>query len=214
LNASGSASVTVVLKDGGGTANGGQDTSAPAIFTISVTAVNDLPTITVAAGGQALSDNSGRINLLIADVETPAASLTLSASSSNTQLVPIGNITFGGAGANRTATIRTAAGQTGSAVITLRVSDGQLSGTTTVTVIAGGNGNDVLTGTDGPDILFGQNGDDRLTGGGGIDLLVGGNGNDTLTGGGGADSFSGGQGTDTATDFTPAEGDTKDNTFP
>jgi hypothetical protein len=43
LNANGSATITVVLKDNGGTANGGQDTSAEQTFTITVNAVNDAP---------------------------------------------------------------------------------------------------------------------------------------------------------------------------
>ena len=45
-NASGSATITLVLKDNGGTANGGQDTSPPQTFTITVTAVNDVPSFT------------------------------------------------------------------------------------------------------------------------------------------------------------------------
>lgn len=43
-NANGSATITVVLMDNGGTANGGQDTSAPQNFTITVNPVNDPPT--------------------------------------------------------------------------------------------------------------------------------------------------------------------------
>jgi VCBS repeat-containing protein len=49
-NANGTATVTVVLKDNGGTANGGVDTSAAQTFTITVTAVNDTPTITPPSG--------------------------------------------------------------------------------------------------------------------------------------------------------------------
>jgi hypothetical protein len=45
-NANGSATVTVRLKDDGGTANDGIDTSAPQTFTIAVTAVNDAPSFT------------------------------------------------------------------------------------------------------------------------------------------------------------------------
>ena len=48
---------------------------------------------------------TGTLNLVVADVETPAGSLTLSATSSNTAVVPLGNISFGGSGANRTVTI-------------------------------------------------------------------------------------------------------------
>ena len=43
-NANGTADITVVAKDNGGTANGGVDTSAPETFTITVLPVNDAPT--------------------------------------------------------------------------------------------------------------------------------------------------------------------------
>jgi VCBS repeat-containing protein len=42
-DATGSATVTVVLRDDGGTADGGVDTSAPQSFTITVTPINDAP---------------------------------------------------------------------------------------------------------------------------------------------------------------------------
>ena len=42
-NASGTATITLVLQDDGGTANGGVDTSAPQEFSITVTAVADPP---------------------------------------------------------------------------------------------------------------------------------------------------------------------------
>ena len=45
-NASGSATLTLQLSDDGGTANGGNDTSAPYNFTLTVTPVNDAPTAT------------------------------------------------------------------------------------------------------------------------------------------------------------------------
>jgi len=52
------------------------------------------------------------------------SNLQLSAASSNPGLVPLGNIVFGGSGANRTVTVTPAAGQTGSATITVTVNDG------------------------------------------------------------------------------------------
>src|SRR5262249_8067287 len=48
-NANGSATITLVLKDNGGTDNGGVDTSAAQTFTITVNPVNDAPVL----------DNSG-----------------------------------------------------------------------------------------------------------------------------------------------------------
>jgi len=46
-DAHGSATVEVKLRDDGGTANGGQDTSAPQVFTITILPVNDAPTFTM-----------------------------------------------------------------------------------------------------------------------------------------------------------------------
>ncbi len=75
LNANGSATVTVIIKDDGGTDNGGMDTSARQTFTVNVTPVNDAPT----ADAQSVStgeDNALNILLTGSDVETPASSLS------------------------------------------------------------------------------------------------------------------------------------------
>jgi hypothetical protein len=52
-NTSGTATFNVTAKDNGGTANGGQDTSAPVSFTITVTGQNDAPVL----------DNTGNMTL-------------------------------------------------------------------------------------------------------------------------------------------------------
>jgi hypothetical protein len=57
------------------------------------------------------------------DGQTPAASLTVSASSSNPTLLPNGNITFGGAGIVRNVSLNPVSGQTGTAQITITVTD-------------------------------------------------------------------------------------------
>ena len=69
----------------------------------------------------------GAVPFTVGDTETAAGSLTVSGTSSNTTLVPNGNIVFGGSGANRTVTVTPAANQNGSANITVTVSDGSLS---------------------------------------------------------------------------------------
>jgi hypothetical protein len=56
LDANGSATITVVLRDDGGTANGGIDTSGPQSFTITVTAVNDPPSFTKGPDQTVLED--------------------------------------------------------------------------------------------------------------------------------------------------------------
>jgi subtilisin-like proprotein convertase family protein len=57
-NANGTAKVTVVAQDNGGTANGGVDTSAPLFFTIAVTAVNDAPSFMVGSN-QTINEDAG-----------------------------------------------------------------------------------------------------------------------------------------------------------
>src|SRR5205823_7390540 len=71
--------------------------------------------------------STGPISFVVGDVDTPASSLILSASSSNPALVPPENIIFGGSGANRTVTITPATNQFGTATITVTVSDGSLT---------------------------------------------------------------------------------------
>jgi hypothetical protein len=63
------------------------------------------------------------ISFVINDGETAATSLTLSKGSSNTTLVPIGGIVFGGTDTNRTVTITPAAGQQGTTILTVTVTD-------------------------------------------------------------------------------------------
>jgi type IV pilus assembly protein PilY1 len=55
-DAFGSATVTIELQDSGGTANGGEDTSAPYVFTITVNMVNDPPTFTPGPDQEVLED--------------------------------------------------------------------------------------------------------------------------------------------------------------
>lgn len=61
-NSFGSANLTVSLKDNGGTANGGQDTSATQTFTITVNSVNDAPAFTKGAN-QTVGEDSGFVNV-------------------------------------------------------------------------------------------------------------------------------------------------------
>jgi hypothetical protein len=127
-NQSGTATITITVTD----ANNG---TASDTFTLTVNAVNDLPTISDIAN-QTINENTatGALSFTIGDVETPAASLTVSGSSSNTTLVPNANISFNGSGANRTVTVTPAANQFGTATITVTVTDGN-SGTASDTFV-------------------------------------------------------------------------------
>src|SRR4051812_19760982 len=70
------------------------------------------------------------IQLGLSDAETSVFALQLSGASSNPTLVPTENIFFGTAGAFRYLTVTPAFGQTGTATITVTVSDGQDSTST------------------------------------------------------------------------------------
>jgi hypothetical protein len=96
---------------------------------------NTAPT-TSSIASQTINANGsvGPLAFTIGDGQTAAASLTVSASSSTTTLVPNSAIVLGGSGANRTVTVTPAANQSGTATITLTVSDGSLSTSTSFTL--------------------------------------------------------------------------------
>ena len=82
-NANGAATVTVVLKDSGGTTDGGVDTSASQSFTITINAVNDAPVVDLNGGAPGtgfsatFTEGGGAVtlvdsaNLTVSDVDTP-----------------------------------------------------------------------------------------------------------------------------------------------
>ena len=76
-NASGTATVSVKLKDDGGTANGGANESAVQTFTITVTAVNDAPDAVNDAKTTA-EDTATNINVLANDTDVDGDSLSVS----------------------------------------------------------------------------------------------------------------------------------------
>jgi N-acetylneuraminic acid mutarotase len=115
-NQYGSVVITVTVRD----ANGA---TASRSFTLTITPVNDLPTISLIFNQTTNEDTPITVNFTIGDVETPAGSLTLSKSSGNTDLVPDANISFGGSGTDRTVSLTPAANQYGSVVITITVHD-------------------------------------------------------------------------------------------
>ena len=140
-NANGTATVTVTVQDNGGTAIGGVATSAAQTFTLTVTAVNDAPTLTSIANQTTMSGTAtAALAFTVGDAETAPGSLGLSATSSNLAFVPNANIVFGGSGAARTVTVTPVAGQSGTVTITLTASDGSLTGSTSFNLSVDGMG--------------------------------------------------------------------------
>jgi hypothetical protein len=193
---------TVIASIPGNAANdaaGNVNTASTSIDNTVTFLLNVAPTVTVVVGGSCGSGTDGTMNLLVSDANTPLGNVTLSAISSNTALVPIANIVFGGSEANRTLTI-TAVPQTKAqnSIITITVNDGQ-GGTSTliVRVFVGTNQKQTITGSSDADMIFGLNGDDTINAGAGNDLVCGGNGKGVVNGGAGDDTLDGGTGDDT-----------------
>ena len=110
----------------------------------------------VAAGGSCGSDDrSGTLNLIVADIDNPAA-VSHSARSPATRRCAERERELGRLGRQPHDHRATALGKTGTAALIVTVSDGAKTGTVTVTITikAGGNSNDTLTGAaqlrDGP----------------------------------------------------------------
>ncbi|MFN8634357.1 MAG: Ig-like domain-containing protein [Chloroflexota bacterium] len=74
------------------------------------------------------------IPFTVGDDQTPPASLTIHATTSDQSLVPNANVVLGGSGANRTVTVTPAANQNGLVDVTLTVSDGSFTSSTTFTL--------------------------------------------------------------------------------
>jgi hypothetical protein len=128
-NQMGSATITLTVNDGTST------TSDSFVLTVTNTA----PTISNVSDQSINANNStSALAFTIGDAETAATSLLMTASSSNTALVPVANIVFAGSGASRTVTVSPVSNQAGTAIITLTVSDGyaQSSDSFVLTVIA------------------------------------------------------------------------------
>ena len=129
---SGTATITVTVSDG--------TDNTPTNFTLTVTAVNDSPTITAITDQTTLEDTpTSAIAFSISDAESLPADLTLTAASSNTTVVPDANIVFSGTGANRTVIITPASNQSGTSTITITVSDGSATASTNFVLTVNAN---------------------------------------------------------------------------
>ncbi|MEY4385611.1 MAG: hypothetical protein RLY20_894, partial [Verrucomicrobiota bacterium] len=140
-NQAGVSTITIFATDGAVTNSRG--------FLLTVSSGNLPPTIAAIPDKTVLIGRAaGPFNLTISDPETPTGSLILSASSSNTNLVPNANLIPFNSGV-QTLVVQPVDGQVGSSVITVSVSDG-LNVTSTnfnFTVIAAPPGTGIFNAT-------------------------------------------------------------------
>ncbi len=102
--------------------------AAPSQQTNTAPTISAIPNVTTAVGIVVLSSPFS-----IWDTQTAARQLTLTAASSNLTLLPVANITIIGSDTVRTLRLTPAAGQSGTATVTITVSDGALSSSTNFT---------------------------------------------------------------------------------
>lgn len=102
------------------------DGALSAADTVSVTVqapVNTPPTISAIADRTTLIATVTLAAFTVGDAQTAATALTLAKASSDTGLLPLGNITFSGTGAERSVRLKPAAGRSGPVTVTITVTD-------------------------------------------------------------------------------------------
>ncbi|ETR66634.1 MAG: NHL repeat containing protein, partial [Candidatus Magnetoglobus multicellularis str. Araruama] len=123
-NSYGGGTITIIATDGGGL-------TASDSFSITVTEVNDAPTSTSISSLTLIENQvSSALSFTITDLESNAADLTVTASSSNTSLVDNSNIVIEGTGSSQTISITPTANEYGTVTITISITDGDLTATT------------------------------------------------------------------------------------
>ena len=140
---SGTATITLTVSDG--------EKSTASAFTLTVAStiagntppvIQSLPDALLASG-----ETFGPFPLVIKDDESAESALTLSATSSNTDLIPTSAIVFGGQNWGRSVTITPASGKTGRATLTFTVSDGtRTASSACVLEVISGNTPPAITG--------------------------------------------------------------------
>lgn len=129
--ATGVATITVMVKDGGGLA----------CVTSFIYKVYPPPTIS-SIGNKLINIGTvatSALGFTVSDSVNSAASLAVTGASSNLTLVPIAGLALGGSGASRTVTLTPAAGVSGCTTITLTVTDaGGLTATSAFTLTVNG----------------------------------------------------------------------------
>ncbi|GAB6139596.1 hypothetical protein JCM14076_03250 [Methylosoma difficile] len=207
-----------IFNDGNTGAQGsGGDLSAIGTTTVSITNVNQAPTLPAPASinylDTAFDDSFGIVSGFLNTTDADGDTLTYAvlggkneAGGLMTQTTTDGTLTLNtSTGEYSFAPIDTQLEQltsNKSLSFDLNVSDGSLMATQTLIIninqsgITESNGNDTLTGSDRDDVMRSLRGDDNLSGLKGNDQLRGGQGNDYLLGGQGDDNLHGENGND------------------
>ena len=153
-NASGMATITVVVTDDGGVANGGVN-AATITFVVTVTPVNDAPTLAAINNPLAILENAGLQMVNLSGISAGGGEnqvLTLTASSSDPGLIPNPTVSYANGSPTGSLSYAPVANASGSATISVVVTDdgdvsngGVNSATNTFTVTVAAVADDVGT---------------------------------------------------------------------
>ncbi len=145
LNANGTATITIRAVDDGTNGIGESNVSAEQSFTITMTPVNDAPTMTQLGALTIDEDTTTTWDFTIDDVESDENELILSYETSDTALLAKANIQITGTGANRHLTVTPTSDKSGVVSITLTIQDSNGASTTQVIPITVTSINDAPT---------------------------------------------------------------------
>jgi hypothetical protein len=124
-NRAGTATITVTVRDNGGMANGGNDTFTRT-FNVSVTPINDPPTLDVIPSPPPIPVGAGSQSINLTGISAGTAEsqvLTVTATSSNPALIPDPTVTYTSPSSTGSISYQPLAGQSGVALITVTVTD-------------------------------------------------------------------------------------------
>jgi hypothetical protein len=125
-NQSGTAVITLTVRDDGGTAHGGIDTFTRT-FMVNVTAVNDVPTLGEVLDPAAILEDAGEQTVVLQGISAglnETQTLTITATSSNPSLIPHPTVSYTSPSASGSLSYTPVTNQSGTAVITVTVRDG------------------------------------------------------------------------------------------
>ncbi len=126
----GTSNIVVTVDDNSGTATA----TSKASMILTVTPVNDAPTISNFQTSYTMKeDSTATISFTVADVDSSTDAITGTVSSSNQVLVPNANLSFTGSGNIRMLTIKPSADRSGTAEITVIISDNDTTDPKTTT---------------------------------------------------------------------------------
>jgi hypothetical protein len=179
-------------------ASDGRATSATTTVSLDVTAeapVTDVPpTLTIDAARACGQRGAATVVVNVVDPDT-TSDLTPTATTDDRALTGAPAVRSLGDG-RYVVSVRPSRSRSGTARITVSVTDGTSTSRLDFGVLVGTRRADVLTGTGGTDLVVGRGGDDLVRGRAGLDGLCGGAGDDRLRGGQGNDDLRGGPGDD------------------